>query len=477
MRKITVTIIFTLILSLFTACENNDKESNRIDSNEKKIQSTIIDNENITLKQIDSNDVEMKLFPDFGYVITPNDTLYTWGENSCIGNGNHGSETPIKIMENVKKLVLPEADVPYRTNAVITNNHELYIWGIDPVSQEQIYTPTKIMDNVSDVQFGIDFEEYDISCIAILTTNGEVYTYGINYNGQLGNGSEINSTTSELTKILDNIKQICISEYSSMALSNDGTLYTWGGGKENSVPISTLVDIKNINSGYFSDYCNGAFSVITTNDELYVQGYRESEFEKIADNIQDVYMLGDAYGFCLSNDNILYYFNKNKGFNDEDIPLTEVIKDVKSYYVEGRDDIAIVSTSNGIYRCKKTESALMTDEFEAIEYKHENSVYGDYQAFLNNSSELYIWGGNNDFGQLGNGTTEPLYEPNKLMTDVICFDIGQEFNNGGFAGAITSNGDFYTWGMDNEGILGNGELYDTLVPTKIMNVITEEIYN
>lgn len=239
-----------------------------------------------------------------------------------------------------------------------------------------------------------------------------------------------------------------------------------GGG--NSIPIQTLVDIKKINSGYFGDF-NGAFSVITTNDELYIQGYRESEFEKMADNIKDVYMLGDAYGFCISNDNILYYFDKNK-------TLTEVIKDVKNYYVEG-GYIAIVTTSDGIYRCEKNDATFMTNEFESIEYKHENSSYGDYQAFLNNSSELYMWGGNNDFGQLGNGTTEPLSEPNKLMTDVICFDIGQKFNNGGFAGAITSSGDFYTWGIDNEGILGNGELHDTLVPTKIMNVVTEEIYN
>ena len=378
-------------------------------------------------------------------------------------------------MENVKKLVLSKANESHYTNAVITNNNELYIWGFDPVSQESIYTPTKIMDNVSDVQFGMDYDKYYMSCVAILTTSGEVYTYGINYNGQLGNGSEIDST-SELTKILDNIKQICISEYSSMALSNDGTLYTWGGGKENSIPISTLVNIKKINSGYFSNERNGAFSVITNNDELYVQGYRKSEFEKIADNIQDVYMLGDAYGFCLSNNNILYYFDKSNKFKNEDIPVTAVIKDVKSYYVEGRS-AAIVTTSDGIYRCEQTESTLITNKFESIEYKHINSMYGYYQAFLNNSSELYMWGGNNDFGQLGNGTTEPLYEPNKLMTDVICFDIGQMFNNGGFAGAITSNGDFYTWGMDVQDILGNGELDNTLVPTKIMNVITEEIYN
>lgn len=463
-RKITITIIFTLLLSLLTGCGNKDKAINRIDSNEKNIQSTIIDNENITLKQIDSNDVEMKLFPDFGYVITPNDTLYTWGDNSYIGNGEHGSETPVKIMENVKKLVLPEADIPFRTNALITNNNELYIWGVDPISQERIYTPIKIFDNVFDVQFGFG----DVSYIIVLTTNGEVYTTcGINYNGQLGNGSEINNS-SEFTKILDNIKQI----YGSMALSNDGMLYEYEWGGENFIPIQTLVDIKKLNSGYF-----GGYSVITTNDELYYykSGF-ESEFEKLADNIKDVYMLGYACGFCISNDNILYYFDKSKRFNDIDIPLTEVIKDVKSYYVEG-GYIAIVTTSDGIYRCEKTDATFMTNEFESIEYKHENSSYGDYQAFLNNSSELYMWGGNNDFGQLGNGTTEPLSEPNKLMADVICFDIGQEFNNGGFAGAITSNGDFYTWGMDNEGILGNGELYDTLVPTKIMNVVTEEIYN
>lgn len=45
-RKITVTIIFTLLLSLLTGCGNNDKESNRKnDSNEKNIQSTIIEDE------------------------------------------------------------------------------------------------------------------------------------------------------------------------------------------------------------------------------------------------------------------------------------------------------------------------------------------------------------------------------------------------------------------------------------------------
>jgi len=80
---------------------------------------------------------------------------------------------------------------------------------------------------------------------------------------------------------------------------------------------------------------------------------------------------------------------------------------------------------------------------------------------------LWAWG-DNEFGQLGDGTTTDSYNPIKIMDEVIAISA-----NSAHAMAIRVDGSLWAWGSNEHGQLGNGATADHYSPIKIMDdVIT-----
>lgn len=67
---------------------------------------------------------------------------------------------------------------------------------------------------------------------AALSDQGIVYTWGRGINGQLGHGSILNEDSVRPVSALSTsfIQDICCGESHSMALTNKGEVYSWGGG-------------------------------------------------------------------------------------------------------------------------------------------------------------------------------------------------------------------------------------------------------
>ncbi len=84
-----------------------------------------------------------------------------------------------------------------------------------------------------------------------------------------------------------------------------------------------------------------------------------------------------------------------------------------------------------------------------------------HSAAITEDGALYTWG-YNDYGQLGDGTTEEKHMPIKIMENVQSVSLGQ-WNSA----AITKDGVLYTWGDYYCGILGDGTTENKLIPTKI----------
>ena len=81
------------------------------------------------------------------------------------------------------------------------------------------------MDDVSKVACGVRYQAL------ALTTNGDLYCWGKNTVGSVGtrqvDDTENNIQTQPL-KIMSDVKEISAGSAHSLALKNDGTLYTWG---------------------------------------------------------------------------------------------------------------------------------------------------------------------------------------------------------------------------------------------------------
>lgn len=90
------------------------------------------------------------------------------------------------------------------------------------------------------------------------------------------------------------------------------------------------------------------------------------------------------------------------------------------------------------------------------------SLGGFQSAFIDKNGDLYMWG-DNEFGQLGDGTTENSLVPKKIMSNVSSVSLGGACN-----AAITENGDLYMWGSNSGGSFGDGTTIDSYIPKKIM---------
>jgi alpha-tubulin suppressor-like RCC1 family protein len=81
---------------------------------------------------------------------------------------------------------------------------------------------------------------------------------------------------------------------------------------------------------------------------------------------------------------------------------------------------------------------------------------------------LSAWGwGDNEFGQLGNGTTVNNLVPLKIegLSDVVAISGGEYHSL-----ALTSDGSVWAWGDNEFGQLGNGTTQDSTVPVKVSNL-------
>ena len=123
--------------------------------------------------------------------------------------------------------------------SIINKDHKLYMWGLindfvegaRAMTMKPMYIPTS--EPVIKVTLGDDH-------IMILSTTGNVYTFGRNFSGGLGIGSRGTRRIykPQLVKLPEKIVQIETYHYTSSALSGTGHLYMWGSNYRNKISCS-----------------------------------------------------------------------------------------------------------------------------------------------------------------------------------------------------------------------------------------------
>ncbi len=326
--------------------------------------------------------------------ITEDGSLYMWGQNNRgqIGNGTTDNvDTPVKIMDNVVSVSLGAYH-----SAALTEDGSLYLWGYNDYDQLGYTTysknkdgekiskyPKKVLDGVVSVSLGSHHS-------AAITRTGDLYAWGYNIYGQIGNGSRGSNETRPCL-ILNHVGYVELGEYSSAAITLDGSLYTWGYG---------------LNGQLGNDDTNHYYLYPT----------------KIMDNVVKVSMARYTGG-AITRDNKLYTWGMNSpnallGFPSADITVYAtpqlVDTDVKDVDM-GHQMTAILKTNGDLYMCgSNAYGALGTGSqinysnpvhtLSNIESISMGAVHG---AAVTTSGAMYIWGGNgSNFQLLGRETYE-----------------------------------------------------------------------
>ena len=131
-----------------------------------------------------------------------------------------------------------------------------------------------------------------------------------------------------------------------------------------------------------------------------------------------------------------------------------VIAQNGSLYMWGLNDFGQIGdgTTEDRYKHKPTK---ILDHVIAV------SLGGCHSGAITQDGSLYMWG-RNDYGEIGDGTTEDRYKPTKILDHVIAVSLGYLHS-----GAITQDGSLYMWGCNNVGQIGDGTTEERDTPNKI----------
>lgn len=197
------------------------------------------------------------------FAITEDHQLFAWGRNEKgeLGNGltggNFSSPTPV-VMSGVLsgKIVMAVTGGDFYSLAR-TSDGGLYSWGDN--TDGQLGTGNNTASNVPVAVTGLGGKlvgamEAGVFHAVAVTTLGEVYAFGRGLNGRLGNGAATSSnvpvqvgTTGAMSGKA--IMQVSAAKHHSLALSSEGKVYAWGsnvaaGLGDNNVLVEALSPVE-----------------------------------------------------------------------------------------------------------------------------------------------------------------------------------------------------------------------------------------
>ncbi|XP_054771309.2 RCC1 and BTB domain-containing protein 1-like [Lytechinus pictus] len=168
---------------------------------------------------------------------TENGEIYSWGHNGyCqLGNGSTSQGlVPHRISTNLGTCKVCHIACGSHHSLVLTVKGEVFAWGYNNCGQvgsgatANINTPRKVASVLSGKRV-VSIACGQTSSLAVIDS-GEVYGWGYNGNGQLGLGNNVNQPSPCKVSSLNNliIAQVACGYAHSMALSDEGNIYTWG---------------------------------------------------------------------------------------------------------------------------------------------------------------------------------------------------------------------------------------------------------
>lgn len=350
------------------------------------------------------------------------ENTWAWGWNGGGQLGNNTvteSENPVPVLgvPNIKAVSGGE----YHSMG-IDNNDAVLAWGDNESGQLGLgyidssihYIPEQVivLDNIIAIASG---HRHSIA----LWDDGTVWTWGENENGQLGNGGTADSHTPlQVHGLLDGKYVIAIAagDYHSMALTDDGKVYTWGENYIGQLGDGTVDDV-------IEPYGKTL--------PVQVQGLP-------SDKVVMAIAAGHRHSVAVTSDGHVWTWGWNYfgqlgwgSYNNDPHPVPAEIPDFAN----------IQTVAGGMYH-----TLALTDD-----------------------NKVYAWGYNDD-GELGDGNSGDSITPVQVLgkggvgflSSVTHITAGAYHNV-----ALQSGGAIYTWGYNGEGQLGDGTDINRSTPVDV----------
>jgi RHS repeat-associated protein len=273
-------------------------------------------------------------------------SVWAWGYNRSgqLGIGSNSSQrNPVPVMDDVKSI-------SGGSSHTLSLKLDRSVWSFGNNSYGQLGINNNESSNIP-VKIETLNDIVEISCGAYhslaLKNDGSVWSWGYNSQGQLGNASKTNSSVPiEITALNHDVKLVAAGESHSIAIKNNGTVWSWGynvygqlGDGTNisqslPVPVTNLNDVIDIKAGdshnlalrsdgtvwsWGSNYHGQLGNGSTTNSSIPQQITRLNNIVAISCGINHSYAIkadGSVFSWGYNN----YGQLGNETFTDQSIP-------------------------------------------------------------------------------------------------------------------------------------------------------------
>ena len=328
--------------------------------------------------------------------------LWVWGLNNYgqLGTNNTtpgtGISSPVQTVSggtNWKQVAGGN-----RHTAAIKTDGTLWLWGFNTSGELGDNTTTSRSSPVQTVSAGTNWKQVSSGSFhtAAIKTDGTLWLWGLNSNGELGTNNTTNrSSPVQTVSAGTNWKQVSMGSFHTAAIKTDGTLWVWGRNNYGQLGDNTVTNrsspVQTISAG--------------TNWKQVSVGYRHTA--------------------AIKTDGTLWVWGRNAYGQLGDNTITHKSSPVQT--VSGGTNWKQVSCGG-------------------------NSSGGNHTAAIKTDGTLWLWGFNGQ-GQLGDSTTTSRSSP--VQTTSGGTNWKQVAGGNLHTAAIKTDGTLWLWGDNNSGELGD----------------------
>ena len=278
----------------------------------------------------------------------------------------------------------------------------------------------------------------------LIDTSGSLWMWGENYAGQLGNGTTENSMVP--VKVMDNVVAVSCGGRITAAIKTDGSLWMWGNNFDGALgnskqeyvlsPIKVMDNVAAVSCGGTSTSSDFT-AAIKTDGTLWMWGSNaygqlgkgepgnSSAPVKIMNNVAAVSCGGWGHTAAIKTDGSLWMWGDN-----------------------GQGQLGNGGTGNQKYHDGVKEVSIQDIPVKIMDSVSAVSCGNAYTAAVKTDGSLWTWG-DNEFGQLGDGTRKDATAPIKVMEGIAAVSCGRSHT-----AAIKGDGSLWVWGDNQFGELG-----------------------
>jgi alpha-tubulin suppressor-like RCC1 family protein len=219
-----------------------------------------------------SNIISIAAGFDYSMALKNDGTVWTWGSNiwGVLGNGNYTSQSnPVQVI-NLSGIIAIAAGTEHCL--ALKNDGTVWSWGWnangclgDNSNIAKRSTPEQITALSGITAIAANGSIHSLA----LKNDGTVWTWGDNFYAQLGDGTFTERSIPAQLPSLTNVVAIGTGERHSFAVKSDGTLWTWGWNgngqlgvnytftdyQSNPVNVAALSGTKRITGGSYHSLC------------------------------------------------------------------------------------------------------------------------------------------------------------------------------------------------------------------------------